>query len=178
MWHALFMVRNVTDEDDMGRASDPYKQAHMKTNVAVAKTVVAPAAVVATLLLMLPLFAGGGAALAATAATATGLGSNCTRRCGNISVPYPFGIELGCYHDTGFNLSCKQQHSHRQPPKLFLGDGTVQVLHISVENSTVRINSPGVQSEDGSVSGNRTWGGGLPQSGPYFLSESTSCSRR
>ncbi|CAD6261433.1 unnamed protein product [Miscanthus lutarioriparius] len=78
----------------------------MKTNVvAASKTVVALAAVVAKLLL-LP-FAGGGAALPASAATATGLGSNCTRRCGNISIPYPFGIELGCYHDTGFNLTCK-----------------------------------------------------------------------
>ncbi|CAD6264588.1 unnamed protein product [Miscanthus lutarioriparius] len=159
----------------MGRASDPYKQAHMKTNVAVAKTVVAPAAVVATLLLMLPPFAGGGAALAATAATATGLGSNCTRRCGNISIPYPFGIELGCYHDTGFNLTCKQKHSHRQPPnKLFLGDGTVQVLDISVEHSTVRIYSPGVQLQYDGISTGWTWGLGLPETGPYFLSESAS----
>ena len=154
----------------------------MKTNVVAAtKTVVALAAVVATLLLLLPPFAGGGAALAATAATATGLGSNCTRRCGNISIPYPFGIELGCYHDTGFNLSCKQQHSHRQPPKLFLGDGTVQVLDISVENSTVRINSTAVQflyeydaSSHTTGTANGTWGLGLPEAGPYLLSESTS----
>jgi hypothetical protein len=34
-----------------------------------------------------------------------------------------------------------KQHSHRQPPKLFLGDGTIQVLDISVEDNTVRINS-------------------------------------
>jgi hypothetical protein len=68
------------------------------------------------------------------------MGSNCTRSCGNISIPYPFGIETGCYHAGGFNLTCKQQHSHHhQPPKLFLGDGTVQVLDISVEHSTVRI---------------------------------------
>jgi hypothetical protein len=54
--------------------------------------------------------------------------------------PYPFGIEPGCYHGTGFNLTCKQ-HSHHQPPKLFLGDGTMQVLDISVEHSTVRIST-------------------------------------
>ncbi|KAL6644585.1 hypothetical protein ACP70R_016193 [Stipagrostis hirtigluma subsp. patula] len=37
-----------------------------------------------------------------------------------------------------FNLTC--DHSYR-PPRLFIGDGTVQVLKISVPNSTVRINS-------------------------------------
>ena len=114
----------------------------------------------------------------ASAASGPAAGSSCTSRCGNISIAYPFGVEPGCYHaGGGFNLTCRQQ-GDPPSPGLFLGDGTVQVLHISVENSTVRINSPGVQSEDGSVSGNRTWGGGLPQSGPYFLSESTSCSRR
>jgi hypothetical protein len=119
------------------------------------------------MLLMVPAF-GGAEVPAATAATG-GLGRSnyCTRSCGNMSIPYPFGIETGCYHATGFNLTCNQS-------KLFLGDGTVQVLHISAAESTVRINSTGVQSEDGSVSGNRTWGVGLPQSGPYFLSESTS----
>jgi len=50
--------------------------------------------------------------------------ANCSTHCGNISISYPFGIEPGCYH-LGFNLSC--DHSHN-PPKLFLGDGTVEVL--------------------------------------------------
>jgi hypothetical protein len=103
--------------------------------VVVRKTVVALGAVVATLL-MLPPFAG--CAAPAATATATGLGSNCTRSCGNISIPDPFGIEPGCYHAAGFNLTCKQ-HSYRQPAKLFLGNGTIQVLDISVEHSTVRI---------------------------------------
>jgi hypothetical protein len=143
----------------------------MKTMVVVAsKTVVALAAVVATLLMLTP----GSAAPPAATTTATGLGSNCTRRCGNISIPYPFGIELGCYHGTGFNLTCKQ-HSHHQPPKLFLGDGTVEVLDISVEHSTVCIYSPVVPFVDyGNPAFNWTWGRGLPETGPYFLSESAS----
>jgi hypothetical protein len=80
------MVRNVTDDDGMGSASDPYTQAHMKTNVAVvaSKTVVA---LVATLLLMLPPLAGG-AALAATATT-TGLGSNCARPLFSSQIQHP-----------------------------------------------------------------------------------------
>ncbi|XP_066351782.1 wall-associated receptor kinase 2-like [Miscanthus floridulus] len=129
-------------------------------------------AVVATLLMHPPSFGG-----AVPAAAATGVAGNCTSSCGNISILYPFGVELGCYHAIGFNLTCN--HSSDQP-KLFLGDGTVQVLDISVENSTVRINSTAVQFQydDGSGrttnSRTSTWGLGLPRNGPYFLSESTS----
>jgi hypothetical protein len=138
--------------------------------------VTASAALVALLVLMLPQF--GGAAAAAAAATTAG--SNCTISCGNISIPYPFGVELGCYHAIGFNLTCRHGPlSHHGPPKLFLGDGTVQVLDISVEHSTVRINSTGVQLSyyDKDIANStisRTWGLGLPESGPFFLSESTS----
>ncbi|CAO2162860.1 unnamed protein product [Urochloa humidicola] len=40
-------------------------------------------------------------------AAATAPGSSCTRSCGNITIPYPFGVEPGCYHDAGgFNLTC------------------------------------------------------------------------
>ncbi|CAO2173288.1 unnamed protein product [Urochloa humidicola] len=128
------------------------------------------AAVVAATLLMLPPF--GGAAPTAAAA-ATGPGSNCTRSCGNISIPYPFGIEPGCYHAAGFNLTCDRYY---QPPKLFLGDGTVQVLEISVPNNTARISGSQVEFayvDDGPIA-NGTWGGGLPRGGPYFLSELSS----
>uniref|UniRef100_A0A0E0IDY9 Protein kinase domain-containing protein n=1 Tax=Oryza nivara TaxID=4536 RepID=A0A0E0IDY9_ORYNI len=97
---------------------------------------------------------------------------SCTTRCGNISIEYPFGVEAGCYHAVGFNLTCN--HSYH-PPRLFLGDGTVQVLDISIPNGTVRINSDRINVEDnGHGSANGTWGGGLPDGGPFFLSESES----
>ncbi|CAL4991189.1 unnamed protein product [Urochloa decumbens] len=73
-------------------------------------------------------------------------GSNCTRSCGDIAIPYPFGMEPGCYHAAGFNLTCSDDQK-----KLFLGDGTVQVLEILVSDSRVN---------------------GLPRGGPYVLSES------
>ena len=119
------------------------------------------AAVVATLLLPPPF---GGAAAAAP---------NCTRSCGNISVPYPFGIEPGCYHATWFNLTCDLSF---RPPKLFLGDGTVQVLEISVPNGTVRINSSRLLYTvgAGASAASGPWGRGLPIGGPFFLSESRS----
>ncbi|KAF8648322.1 hypothetical protein HU200_064903 [Digitaria exilis] len=123
----------------------------------------AAAAVLATLLLVL-LPAGG-----------MGISSNCSRSCGGVEVPYPFGfgVEPGCYL-AGFNLTC----SHHG--KLFLGDGTVPVLDISIPNVTVRINSSLIYLPPGatlrrtgayqSVVTNSTWGG-VALGGPYFLSE-------
>ncbi|XBI49482.1 hypothetical protein VPH35_113036 [Triticum aestivum] len=83
---------------------------------------------------------------------ATGM-SKCTTLCGNISIPYPFGVEPGCYHDSGFNLTCNQSYS---PPQLFLGDSTVQVRDIDLPSATE----------------NCTWrAGGLDYAagGPFFL---------
>ncbi|CAO2202408.1 unnamed protein product [Urochloa humidicola] len=125
------------------------------------------AAAVPSLLLLLTAFG----VAASSVAAATGMArSGCTRSCGNISIPYPFGIEPGCYHAAGFNLTCNQLEN---PPKLFLGDGTVQVIEISVPKGTVRINSSSVNlTFDGRhATMRRTWGSGLPRYGPYFLSD-------
>lgn len=104
--------------------------------------------------------------------------ANCSTHCGSISISYPFGIEPGCYHD-GFNLTC--DHSDR-PPKLFLGDGTIEVLEISIPSGTVRINSssivplsaPNTTTDGAPGKVNRTgkyhtWSG-LRQGGPFFIS--------
>ncbi|CAL5001378.1 unnamed protein product [Urochloa decumbens] len=130
----------------------------------------AGAAVVPSLLLLLLLLTAFGVAAVVAATGMTGSRSSCTRRCGNISIPYPFGVEPGCYHAAGFNLTCNQLEN---PPKLFLGDGTVQVIKISVPKATVRINSSSVNlTFDGrNTTMHRKWGSGLPRSGPYFLSD-------
>ncbi|CAL4982989.1 unnamed protein product [Urochloa decumbens] len=96
--------------------------------------------------------------------------SNCTRSCGDIAIPYPFGVEPGCYHAAGFNLTCNNDHK-----KLFLGDGTVQVLEILVPDNRVRINSRRVVLDfygGRNATANGTWGSGLPKGGPYMLSQS------
>nr|DAD29467.1 TPA_asm: hypothetical protein HUJ06_030935 [Nelumbo nucifera] len=45
---------------------------------------------------------------------------NCADKCGNITVPYPFGIgdDPSCYRD-GFNLFCNNTFT---PPKLFVSN--------------------------------------------------------
>nr|CAB3452723.1 unnamed protein product [Digitaria exilis] len=115
------------------------------------------------------------AADAAVGQGSTGLlpEGNCTTMCGDVAVPYPFGTTAGCYLP-GFNLTCDTNH---EPPRLSLGDGTLQVVGISLENSTVRVVGPDipmVESVWKDYVANGTWGGqgwGLSDEGPYILSE-------
>ncbi|CAO2141795.1 unnamed protein product [Urochloa humidicola] len=84
----------------------------------------------ALLVLVLPPVAA--AAFTAAQAVATG-GSNCTRMCGNISIPYPFGVEPDCYHP-GFDVTC----SDDVPPRLLLHNIS-QIFDINLANGTVDI---------------------------------------
>ncbi|GMP46724.1 hypothetical protein CsSME_00014773 [Camellia sinensis var. sinensis] len=59
--------------------------------------------------LLVAAFAGAGAAQ-----TLTG----CEDRCGNISIPYPFGTTEGCRIADNFRVTCN--NTHHNPPKLFL----------------------------------------------------------
>ncbi|KAM0903031.1 hypothetical protein ACQ4PT_018849 [Festuca glaucescens] len=74
------------------------------------------AAAAAALLLLLISSTTGAAAPAPTVGM-----PGCDTRCGNMSVPYPFGMGPShCYHSPGFNLSC--DHG-----RILLGNGTFQV---------------------------------------------------
>ncbi|CAL4986399.1 unnamed protein product [Urochloa decumbens] len=70
---------------------------------------------------------------AATAAAMAGTGSNCTTSCGNITIPYPFGVEPGCYRP-GFHVTC----SDDVPPRLLLHNIS-EVFDINLANATVDI---------------------------------------
>uniref|UniRef100_A0ACD5ZWS9 Uncharacterized protein n=1 Tax=Avena sativa TaxID=4498 RepID=A0ACD5ZWS9_AVESA len=91
----------------------------------------------------------------------------CTRKCGSVSVPYPFGIgPAAACSLPGFNLTCDTRS------RLLLGDGTLRVVNIFIANSTVRVvrtaTGGGEISIDGD--GNGTLGGGLTSDGPYRVS--------
>lgn len=63
----------------------------------------------------------------------------CKTTCGNMSVPYPFGIQPRCYRP-GFNLTCDTRHG---TPRLLLGDGSFRVVDIFIQNGTVRVQYEG-----------------------------------
>ncbi|CAL4977331.1 unnamed protein product [Urochloa decumbens] len=112
--------------------------------------------------------------LSPAAATQIGL-PGCPTKCGNVSVPYPFGISPRCYLP-GFKLTCDTSQT---PPQLLLGDGSMQVTNISLNDSTVHVIGPGMTTRLASYSSeeyvwNGTWGGpewGLIDGGPYVLAE-------
>ncbi|XP_044953241.1 putative wall-associated receptor kinase-like 16 [Hordeum vulgare subsp. vulgare] len=77
------------------------------------------------------------ALLAVAAQYATGTvapGSECRRWCGDVEIPYPFGIDPGCSLGEDFDISCKVQDGIRKPFKY-----TLEVLSISLTNSTARV---------------------------------------
>ncbi|KAF5816012.1 putative protein kinase RLK-Pelle-WAK family [Helianthus annuus] len=61
---------------------------------------------------------------------------NCQTRCGNITVPYPFGIgnDTDCSIDNSFHVTCNMTY---EPPKLFLRSSDFEIYSIS--DSELRI---------------------------------------
>ncbi|KAL6654794.1 hypothetical protein ACP70R_008259 [Stipagrostis hirtigluma subsp. patula] len=128
---------------------------------------VLPAAVA----LVLALHLSSSSSAAAVAAPPMGLMPNCTTVCGNVTVPYPFGISAGCFLP-GFGLTCDHTHS---PPRLLLGDGAtgVEVTGIFLESATMQIiTGPIVNHTSNSTQAYGTWGGFLGDvgQGPFVLS--------
>lgn len=50
---------------------------------------------------------------------------HCQDKCGNVSIPYPFGINAGCFHP-GFEVVCNGTFD---PPRLFLATDKLKVTH-------------------------------------------------
>jgi Wall-associated receptor kinase galacturonan-binding len=88
----------------------------------------------------------------------------CPTSCGNINIPYPFGLgESRCFIP-GFNLTCDLLH---EPPRLFLGDGSVEIMDISLIHGTVMINSRVLSFLPTNL--NASWTG-LLLGGPFTIS--------
>ncbi|WOK95569.1 wall-associated receptor kinase 3 [Canna indica] len=65
--------------------------------------------------------------------------AKCSEKCGSVPVPYPFGIEPGCFRD-GFSITCNL--SDRGVPRAFLGTSDIEVAEISVQEGRTRVQAP------------------------------------
>jgi len=71
----------------------------------------------------------------ATAQAPAGLAKpNCSDRCGNISIPYPFGIGKDCYMAESFDVKCDETS---KPPRAFLRSIKMELVNITLERGAV-----------------------------------------
>jgi len=90
--------------------------------------------------------------------------SNCTRRCGSIDVPFPFGLEEGCFAREEFHLKCNDT-----APSTLLLESRWQyhVTNINVEDGLIEYISPDEINPDTS---GRTWDGQVQNQRSLYLS--------
>ncbi|KAK8571578.1 hypothetical protein V6N13_047247 [Hibiscus sabdariffa] len=82
--------------------------------------------------------------------------AGCTGSCGNVEILYPFGIEVGCYMNEWFRVTCDETTN---VPKPYLTRTGLQLLTISIPEGTVVVNNPVTYSGCFMVSVNST---GIP----------------
>ncbi|KAG6781552.1 hypothetical protein POTOM_014463 [Populus tomentosa] len=71
----------------------------------------------------------------ATAQAPAGLAKpNCSDRCGNITIPYPFGIGKDCYLEESYDVECNETS---KPPRAFLRSIKMELVNITLGRGAV-----------------------------------------
>ena len=62
---------------------------------------------------------------------------NCTRSCGNIIIPFPFGVEEGCSANTDFQLNCTPSNV----TVLDRGYAQYRVINVSLDDGSLTVSN-------------------------------------
>ncbi|KAK8626181.1 hypothetical protein V6N13_133833 [Hibiscus sabdariffa] len=62
----------------------------------------------------------------------------CDARCGNVDIPYPFGIQVGFYLNDWFRVTCNET---TDGPKVYITSIGLQLLNVSILEGTVVVNN-------------------------------------
>ncbi|KAI3864905.1 hypothetical protein MKW92_048021 [Papaver armeniacum] len=78
----------------------------------------------------------------------------CRDRCGNVSIPYPFGMDSGnCYLNIGFKIYCNSSYN---PPVAFLISGHAvrlyEILELTQDYVRINISAPAICDLDNTTS--------------------------
>nr|GMD51055.1 putative wall-associated receptor kinase-like 16 [Ipomoea batatas] len=71
-----------------------------------------------------------GSALSKTNSSISIAKSNCTDSCGNVMIPYPFGLTEECSLNSNFSIACNSSYD---PPKPYLPNSNIEISDISVD---------------------------------------------
>ncbi|XP_056171317.1 wall-associated receptor kinase-like 1 [Syzygium oleosum] len=100
---------------------------------------------------------------------------NCTRTCGGIAIPFPFGIGIGCFLSEWFEIVCKESNNVAIP---ILNKANLTVLKISLPNyhdgtnGMISVSLPIIYSPNGTCRGHGSFAPVSLKGSQFIFSES------